>query len=187
MLISRQRHKSTPDVLNDIINYVTDKAHTEAFGAPSLWGSGWPKDDRFGKFGHVGTRSYQSVWPGKTRHRYRDVVVFAQSEEVKIVDVFPARPTTRGPPPRSRLAKTSRLLRCSSPVPQPASDATGVVPHVRGTGGEETSATAEGTVLTTRRGRELDEGVGSSSGGDGRTQPDDKRDGYRLRLGPPLR
>ena len=57
VLISRQRHKSTPDVVNDIFNYVTDKAHTEGFGAPPLRGSGLPKDERFGKFGHVGTRS----------------------------------------------------------------------------------------------------------------------------------
>ena len=59
MLISRQRHKSTPDVVNDIFNWVTDKSHAEAFGGPPLWGSGVPKDERLGQFGHVGTRSCQ--------------------------------------------------------------------------------------------------------------------------------
>ena len=50
-------------------------------------------------------------------------------------------------------------------------------------GGEKTSAMAEGTARTNRRGRELDEGLGSGSGGDGQTQPDDRRDGYGQRLG----
>ena len=44
VLISRQRHKSTPDMVYDLLNYVTEKAHAEAFGAPPLWGSGLPKD-----------------------------------------------------------------------------------------------------------------------------------------------
>ena len=183
-VISRQRHESTPDVATVIFNYVTDKTHAEAFGAPSLWGSGLPKDERFGKYGHVGTRSCQSVLPGTTRHRDRDVVVFAKSEEVKIGVAFPVQPSTNRAPPRSRLTKPSRLLRSSSPVPQPASDATGVAPQLRGMGGAKTSAMAEGTALTNRRGRELDEGMGSGSGGD-RTQPGDRRDGYGQRLGPP--
>ena len=99
MLISRQRHKSTPDMVYDVFNYVTDKAHAEVFGEPPLWGSGLPKDDRFGEYGHVGSRSCQSVLPGTTRHRDRDVVIFAQSEDVKIVDAFPVQPSTR-PLPR---------------------------------------------------------------------------------------
>ena len=69
VLTSRQRHKSTPDMVYDVLNYVTDKAHAEVFGEPSLWGSGLPKDERFGEYGHVGTRSCQSVLPGTTRHR----------------------------------------------------------------------------------------------------------------------
>ena len=52
-------------------------------------------------------------------------------------------------------------------------------------GGEKTSAMAEGTVRMIRRGRELDEGLGSGSGGDGQVQPDDRRDGYGQRFGPP--
>ena len=88
-VITRQHHKSTPDMAYDIFNYVTDNAHAEAFGEPPLWGSGLPKDKRCGEYGHMGTRSCQSVLPGTTRHRDRDVVVFAQSEEVKIVDAFP--------------------------------------------------------------------------------------------------
>ena len=105
-------------------------------------------------------------------------MVFPQSEEVKIVDALPVQPSTRPSPPRSRLAKASRLLRCSSPVPQPTSYATGLAPQLRGMGGEKTSAMAEGTVRTNRQGRELDEGLGSGSGGDGQAQPDDRRDGY---------
>ena len=108
----------------DIFNYVTDKAHAEVFGEPPLWGSGLPEDKRFGEYGHVGTRSCLSVLPRTTRHRDRDVVVFAQSAEVKIVDAYPVQPSTRPLPPRFRFAKASRLLRCSSPVPQPTSDAT---------------------------------------------------------------
>ena len=177
VLISRLRHMSTPDMVYDVFNYVTDKAHAEAFGKPSLWGSGLPKDQRFGEYGHVGTRSCRSVLPGTTQHKDADVVVFAQYEEVKIVDAFPVQPSTRPLPPRSRYAKASRLLRCSSPVPQPTSDATGVAPQPRGMGGEKTSAVAEGNARTNRRGRLLDEGLGSGSGGDGQAQPDDRHDG----------
>ena len=132
--ISRQRHQSTPDVASDIFNYVTDKAHAAAFGESPLWGSGIPKDKRFCEYGHAGTRFCQSVLRGTTRHTCRDIVVFSRSEEVKIVDAFPVQPSTRPLPPRSRFAKASRLLRCSSPVPQPTSGATGVAPHPRGMG-----------------------------------------------------
>ena len=44
---------------------------------------------------------------------------------------------------------------------------------------------AEGTARTNRRGRELHEGMGSGSGGDGQAHPDDRRDGYGQRLDPP--
>ena len=187
VLISRQRHKSTPDMVYDVFIYVIDKAHAEAFGEPPLWGSGLPKDKRFGEYGHgeYGHSSCQSVLPGTTRHRDRDVVVFTQSEEVKIVDAFPVQPSTRPLPPRSRYAKASRLLRCISSVPHPTSAATVVAPQLRGMGDEKTSAMAEGDARTNRRGRELDEGLGSGSGGDGLAQPDDRRDGYGHRLGPP--
>ena len=84
VLISRQRQKSTLDVVNDIFNYVKDKAHAKAFGGPPLWGSGVPEDKRLGQFGHVGTCSCQSVLLGTAGHRDRVVVVFAQSEEVTI-------------------------------------------------------------------------------------------------------
>ena len=45
---------------------------------------------------------------------------------------------------------------------------------------------AEGSGWTNRRGRELHEGLGSGSGADGQAQPDDRRDRYGQRLGPPL-
>ena len=101
-----------------------------------------------------------------------------------MVDAFPVQPSTRPLPPRSRFAKASHLLRCSSPVPQP-SDAAGVAPHMRGMGGEKTSAMAEGTARTNQRGRELDEGLGFDLGGDGQAQPNDRRDGYGQRFRPP--
>ena len=101
VLISRQRHKSTPDMVCDVLKYVNYKAHAEAFGEPPLWGNGLPKVKRFGEYGHVGTRLChvgtrfcQSVLPGTTWHRDRDVVVFAQSEQVKIVDAFPVQRST---------------------------------------------------------------------------------------------
>ena len=187
VLISRQCHESTPVVAADVFNYVTDKAYAEALGEPPLWGSGIANDKRYGEYGRVGTRSCQSVLPGTTRHRDRDVVEVAQSEEVKIVDAFPVQPLTRPLPPRSRFAKASRLLRCSLPLPQPTSDATSLLLtllalHLRG---EKTCAMAEGTARPNRQGRELDEGLGSGSGGDGQAQPDDRRDRYGQRLGPP--
>ena len=56
---------------------------------------------------------------------------------------------------------------------------------MRGMGGEKTSAVAEGTACERRPRRELDEGMGSGAGGDSRSQPDDRRDGYGQLLGPP--
>ena len=52
-------------------------------------------------------------------------------------------------------------------------------------GGEKISAMAEGTALTRRLGRELDEGLGSGARGDGLAKPDDRRDVYGQHLGPP--
>ena len=52
-------------------------------------------------------------------------------------------------------------------------------------GRRENLGYAEGTARTNRRGRELDEGLGSCSQGDGRAQPDDRRDGYGQRCGLP--
>ena len=93
--------------------------------------------------------------------------------------------SARGVPPRSRFAKASRLLHNRSPLPQPTSDATGVASQLQGMGGDKTSAMAGGIALTKRRGRELDEGLEPGSRGDGQARPDDKRDGYGQRLGPP--
>ena len=109
-------------------------------------------------------------------------MVFAQSKKIKIVDAFPVQRSTRPLPLRSWIAKASRLLWCSSPVPQPTSDDTRVATQLRGMEGEKTSAMADGT---NRRGRELDEGLGSGSGGIGQAPPDNKRDGYGQCLGPP--
>ena len=91
----------------------------------------------------------------------------------------------REAPRRSRFAKATRLLTNRTPVPQPTSAATGVAPHMRGMGGEKTSAMAEGTACERRPRRELDEGMGSGAGGDSRSKPDDRRDGYGQLLGPP--
>ena len=91
----------------------------------------------------------------------------------------------REAPRRSRYAQATCLLTNRTPVPQPISAATGVAPHMRGMGGEKTAAMAEGTASERRPRRELDEGMGSGAGGDSRSQPDDRRDGYGQLLGPP--
>ena len=91
----------------------------------------------------------------------------------------------REAPRRSRFAKATRLLTNCIAVPQPTSAATGVAPHLRGTGDEKTSAMAEGIARKRRPRRELDEGMGSGAGGDSRSPPDDRRDGYGQLLGPP--
>ena len=51
-------------------------------------------------------------------------------------------------------------------------------------GGEQSSAMAEGAVLVKRWLGELDEGMSSGSGEDGRAQDDNRRDGYGQRMGP---
>ena len=86
-------------------------------------------------------------------------------------------PNMREAPRRSRIAKATRLLTNRTPVLQPNSAATGVVPHLRGMGGGNTSAMAEGTMLVRRTRRELHEGVESGARGDSQTQPD-KLNGY---------
>ena len=185
VLISRHRHRDTPEVVKDIFNHVTELAHAEMFGGPAIWGRGIPKEDSYNKHGHVATHSCAATVPGSTRHRDRSVVVFSHADDINVQDAIRVVRNLREAPRRSRFAKATRLLTNRTPVPQPTSDATGVAPQLRGMGGEKTSAMAEGAARTNRRGRELDEGLGSGSGGDGRAQPDERRDGYGQRLGPP--
>ena len=93
-------------------------------------------------------------------------------------------PNTREALRRSRFAQATRLLTNRTPVPQLTSVATRAAPHLRGMGGEKTSAMAEGVARVRRTRRELDEGMESGARGDSRTQPD-RRDGYGQLLGPP--
>ena len=55
VLISRHRTRDTQEVVKDILNLVTDRAHAETFGGPTLWYRGVPRDDSFNKYGHVAT------------------------------------------------------------------------------------------------------------------------------------
>ena len=185
VLISRHRHRDTPEVVKDIFHHVTDQAHAETFGGPALWGRGVPQEDSFNKHGHVATHSCAAAVPGSTRHRDRSVVVFSHADDINVQDAIRVVRNLREAPRRSRFAKATRLLINRTPVPQPTSAATGVAPHMRGMGGEKTSAMAEGTAYERRPRRELDEGMGTGAGGDSRSQPDDKHDGYGQLLGPP--
>ena len=178
MLISRHRHRNTPEVVKDIFNYVTHQAYAETFGGPALWGRGVPREDSFNKHGHVATHSCATAVPGSTRHRDRSVVVFSLPDDINMQVAIKVVRNVREAPRRSRLAKATRLLTNRTPVPQPTSAAPGVAPHMRGMGGEKTSAMAEGTACERRPRRELDEGMGSGAGGDSRFQPDDRRDEY---------
>jgi hypothetical protein len=159
VLISRHRHRDTPEVVKDIFNHVTDQAHAEVFGGPALWGRGIPKEDSYNKHGHVATHSCATAVPGSTRHRDRSVVVFSHADDINVQDAIRVVRNLREAPRRSRFAKATRLLTNRTPVPQPTSAATGVAPHMRGMGGEKTSAMAEGTACERRPRRELDEGM----------------------------
>ena len=64
VLISLRRNRDTPEVVKDVFTYVTNRAHTETFGGPPLWGQGVPKEDSFNRYGHVATRSCATVLPG---------------------------------------------------------------------------------------------------------------------------
>ena len=185
MLICRHRHRDTPKVVKDIFNHVTDQAHAETFGGPALWGRGEPREDSFNKHVHVATHSCATVVPSSTRHRDRSVVVFSHADDINVQDAIKVVRNMREAPRRSRYAKATRLLTNRTPVPQPTSAATGVAPHMRGMGGEKTSAMAEGTACEGRPRRELDEGMGSGARVDSRSQPDNMRDGYGQLLGPP--
>ena len=186
VLISRHRHRDTPELVKDIFNHVTKQAHAETFGGPALWGRGISKEDSYNKHGHVATHSCAAAVPGSTRHRDRSVVVFSHTDDINVQDAINMVRNIREAPRRSMYAKAIRPLTNRTPDPQPTSAATGVAPHMRGMGGETTSAMAEGTACERRRRRELDEGMGSGAGGDSRSQPDDRRDGYGQLLGPPL-
>ena len=185
MLISRQRHRDTPEVVKEIFNYVTDQAHAETFGGPALWGRGVPREESFNKHDHVATLSCATAVPGSTRHRDRSVVVFSNADDIFVPHAIKVVRNLREAPRRCRFAKATRLLTNRTPVLQPTSAATGVAPHLRRMGGEETSAMADGAVCEKRERRELDEGMGSGAGGDSQSQPDDRRDGYGQLLCPP--
>ena len=144
-----------------------------------------PREDSFNKHGHVATNSCATAVPGSTRHRDRSFVVFLQADDINVQDAIKVVCNMRETPRRSRFAKATRLLTNRMPVPQPTSAATGVARHLRGTGGKKTSGIAEGTVRERTARQELDEGMGSSAGGDSRSQPDDRRDGYGQLQGPP--
>ena len=178
VLIRRHRHRDTLEVVKDIFNHVTDQAHAETFGGPALWGRGVLKEDSFKKHGHVATYSCAAAVPGSTRHRDRSVVVFSHADDINVHDAIKVVRNMREAPRRSWYAKDTCLLTNRTPVPQPTSAATGVTSHMRGMGGEKTSAKAEGTACERRPRRELDEGMGSGAGGDSRSQPDDKHGGY---------
>ena len=185
VLISRHRHRDTPEVVKDTFNHVTDQAHAETIGGPALWGRGIPKEDSYNKHGHVATHSCAAAVPGSTRHRGRSGVFFSHADDINVQAAIRVVRNLREAPRRSRFAKATRMLTNRAPVPQPTSAATGVAPHMRGMGGEKTSAMAEGTACERRPRRELDECMGSGAGGDSRSQPDDRRDGYGQLLGPP--
>ena len=171
-------------MVKDIFNFVTDQAHTEAFGSPALWGRGVPQEESFNKHGHVATQSCATAVPSSDRHRDWHVVVFSQASDINVQDVVKVVSNTREAPRRSRFSKSTRLLLSRTPVPQPTSAATGVAPHLRGMEGEKTSGMAEGVGCMTRKRRELDEGMGSGAGGNSRTQPN-RRDGNGQLVGPP--
>ena len=185
VLISRHRHRDTPEVAKAIFNYVTDQAHAETFGGRALWGRGVPQEDSFNKHGHVATHSCATAVPGSTRHRHGSVAVFSHADDINVQDAIKVVRNMRKAPRRSRFAKATRLLTNRMPVPQPTSAATGVAPHMRGIGGEKTLAMAEGTACERRPRREVDKGMGSGERGDSRSQPDDRRDGHGQLLGPP--
>ena len=144
-----------------------------------------PREDSFNKHGHVATHSCATALPGSTGHRDRSVVVFSQADDINLQDAIKVVRNMREAPRRSRYAKATRLLTNRTPVPQPTSAVTGIAPHLRGTGDKKTSAMAEGTARERRSRRELDEGMGSGARADGRSQPDERRDGYGQLLGPP--
>ena len=160
VLISRRRSQDTLEVFKDIFNFVTDRAHAETFGGLALWGRGVPREDSFNKYGHFATQSCATAVPGSTRH----VVVFSQAADINMQDAIKVVPSERGAPRRSKFAKTTRMLTNRASVPQPTSAATGVAPHLRGMGGEKTSAMTEGSARVRRSRRELDEGMGSGAG-----------------------
>ena len=76
-------------------SFVTDQAHTEAFGGPALWGRGVPQEDSFNKHGHVATQSCATAMPGSTRHRDRDVVLFSQAADINVQDAIKVVPNTK--------------------------------------------------------------------------------------------
>ena len=151
VLITRRRNRDTPEVVKENFNFVTDQAHTEAFGGPVLWGRGLPQEDSFNEHGHMTTHSCATAVPGSTRHRDRDAVVFLQAADIIVQNAIKVLTNTREAPRRSSFAKATCLLTNSTPVRHPTSAANGVAPHLRGMGGEKTSAMAKGTECMTRK------------------------------------
>ena len=110
LLISRRCNRDTREVVKDIFNFVTYRAHAETFGGPVLWIRGVPREDAFNKYGHVVTQSCVIAVPGSTMHGDRHVVVFSQAADIIVQDAIKVVPNTREAPRRSRFAKATRLL-----------------------------------------------------------------------------
>ena len=120
----------------------------------------------------------------RRQHRDRLSVKLTAADDVE-ADGILVLPSKRPPPPRSKFARTSRLLQHRDPASPPHPGATGVASQLLGVGGAQSSALAGEVRGAKRQSGVLHEGDASGSGGAGQSQPADKREEFGHYLGPP--
>ena len=108
------------------------------------------------------------------------------ADDFEVTDAIPVLSSKRPPLPRSKFARTSRLLQHRDSASPPHSDGTGVASQLRGVGGAQSSAMAREVRGATRQSGMLDEGDAAGLGGAGLPQPTDKRAESGHYLGPPV-
>ena len=183
-LISRQRDRHTSEVVRAIFTYLCERAHGTVFGGEPSWGYSLPRAKRCSRDVHLSTSWVIDGHPDSKQHRDTLSVMLTAADDVK-ADAIPVLPSKRPPPPRSKLARVSRLLQHRDPATPPHPDATGVASQLRGIGCAQSCAMAGEVRGAKRQSGVLDEGDASSAGGVGQSQPAEKREEFGHYLGPP--
>ena len=155
-LISRLRDKSTPEVVRDIFDHMSERAHGTVFGGEPSWGYTLPRVKRCSRDGHLRTSWLVDGHPDRRQHRNRLSVVLTAADDVE-VDAIPVMPSMRPPLLRAKCARTSRLLQHRDPASPPHPGATGVASQLRGVGGAQSSAMVEEVRGAKRQSGVLDE------------------------------
>ena len=141
-MICRQRNRHTPEVVRDIFNLMSERAHASVFGGETSWGYSLPRVKRCSRDGHLSTSWVIDGHEDMRQHRDRLSVKLTAAADVE-ADAVLVLPSKRPPPPRPKFARTSCLLQHRDPASPSHPSATGFASQLREVGGAQSSAMAK--------------------------------------------